>query len=70
MSIDKSLRGGSRLQRSRNVLKRHERIDQMKANDNWSDEKNTALGLPKTRVVKAVIGKKKKVKKDDEDDKK
>lgn len=66
MSIDKSLRGGSRLVRARNVLKRHERVEQMKANDVW-DDNQTALGLPKTRVAKAVIGKKKKKTKDEDD---
>ncbi|MCA8995504.1 MAG: small basic protein [Planctomycetaceae bacterium] len=68
MTIDKSLKRGSRLSRSRNVLKRDERIEKMLANDNFS-ENQSPLGLPKTRVEKLVIGKKKKKKGPDEDDK-
>lgn len=59
MTIDKSLRRKGRLVRSRNVLKRGERIDQMKIEERWF-EGRSPLGLPKTRVVKVVIGKKKK----------
>jgi small basic protein (TIGR04137 family) len=67
MSLDKSLRSKSRLARSRNVLKREERILQMKAQDRW-DDNQSALGLPKTRVIKTVVGKKKKKKaKEDEE---
>lgn len=65
MSIDKSLKRGSRLARSRNVLRRDERIAQMKADDKWSDTLSP-FGLAKTRVQKAVSGKKKKEKKEEE----
>lgn len=66
MTIDKTLRRAGRLVRSRNVLKRDERIQVMKEGDKWADG-NSPLGLPKTRVQKAVIGKKKKKKtKEDE----
>lgn len=68
MSVDKSLRTGGRLSRSRNVLKRGERIEKLKEQDRWI-ESQSPFGLPKVRIVKVVIGKKKK-KKDDEDDKK
>ena len=61
MTIDKSLRRKGRLVRSRNVLKRDERIAQMKADEHWTDGQSP-LGIPKTRVVKATIGKKKKKK--------
>lgn len=61
MAIDKSLRRKGRLVRSRNVLKREERIDQMKSEENWKDGQSP-LGLPKTRVVKIAAKKKKKVK--------
>ncbi len=61
MTIDKSLRRGSRLSRSRNVLKRDERIAVMKANDRFSANQSP-LGLPKTRVEKSAVGKKKKAK--------
>ncbi len=65
MSLDSSLKGKSGLVRARNVLKRHERIDQLKEEDRWNDEM-TAIGLPKVRIVKTTIGKKKKVKKKEE----
>ncbi len=67
MTIDKSLRRKGRLSRSRNVLKREERILQLKAQDRWEDGQSP-LGLPKVRVIKTVVGKKKKKKaKEDEE---
>lgn len=69
MTIDKSLKTGGRLNRSRNVLKRGERIAQLKFEDRWI-EGRSPLGLPKVRVVKTVVGKKKKKKsKEDEEEK-
>jgi small basic protein (TIGR04137 family) len=59
VSIDKSLKTKSRLSRARNVLKRQERIDIMKGDDRFP-EGRSPLGLPKVRVAKSVIGKKKK----------
>ncbi|MGE5191015.1 MAG: small basic protein [Deltaproteobacteria bacterium] len=61
MAIDKSLRRRGRLVRSRNVLTREERIDQMKREETWIASRSP-LGLPKTRVVKIVTKKKKKAK--------
>lgn len=61
MTIDKTLRRKGRLSRSRNVLKRHERIQLMKADDRWN-EGQSPFGLPKLRVAKLVVGKKKKKK--------
>jgi len=61
VAIDKSLRRKGRLVRSRNVLTREERIDQMKREETWI-EGRSAIGLPKTRVVKIVSKKKKKAK--------
>ncbi len=61
MAIDKSLRRKGRLVRSRNVLKREERIDQMKRDETWK-EGRSPIGLPKTRVVKVSAKKKKKAK--------
>ncbi len=56
--------------RSRNVLKRGERIEQLKTEDRWV-EGQSPLGLPKVRVVQAAAGKKKKKKKkEDEEDEK
>ena len=71
MSVDKSLKRKGRLSRSRNVLKRGERIEVMKSNESWV-EGQSPFGLPKTRVMKVVVGKKKKEKKEDDakDDKK
>lgn len=68
MTIDKSLRRKGRLARSRNVLKRGERVEVMKSEETWKDGQSV-LGLPKTRVVQATTGKKKKKKAKDEDDK-
>ena len=59
MAIDKSLRRSGRLARSRNVLKREERIDQMKSEETWV-EGRSPIGIPKTRVVKVAAKKKKK----------
>lgn len=70
MTIDKSLKAGTRLARSRNVLKRAERVARLQFEDNWV-EGQSPFGLPKVRVIKTVVGKKKKKKKaEEEDDKK
>jgi small basic protein (TIGR04137 family) len=61
VSIDKSLKRRSRLARVRSVLTRAERIDQMKANEKWV-EGTSPFGIPKTRVIRLVLGKKKKKK--------
>ncbi len=67
MAIDKSLRRSGRLNRARNVLTREERIAQMKFNDRWEEDRSP-FGLPKTRVVRSVIGKKKKKKSAEDED--
>lgn len=64
MSIDKSLKRGNRLERARNVMKRHERIEKLINEDRW-DESQSVLGLPKTKVPKASAGRKKKKKKEE-----
>jgi small basic protein (TIGR04137 family) len=58
MSIDKSLRRKNMLARSRNVLKRDERIKILQADDRFP-EGRSPYGLPKVRVVK-IGGKKPK----------
>lgn len=61
MTIDKSLKikaGGSK---QRSVLNRAERIAKLKENDRWS-EGDRILGLPKVRVQKLAMKKKKKAK--------
>lgn len=66
MSLDNSLKAKSGMVRPRNVLKRHERIEQLKEEDKWSDDM-TAMGLPKVRIAQVSSGKKKKVKKKEEE---
>lgn len=61
VTIDKSLKRKGRLARSRNVLQRHERIQQMKTDERWN-EGQSPFGLPKLRVVKLAVGRKKKKK--------
>lgn len=65
VSIDKSLRRSGRLLRTRNVLKRSERIEKLEFEDRWQ-EGQSPFGLPKVRVLKNVIGRKKKKKKEEE----
>ncbi|MDA1163446.1 MAG: small basic protein [Planctomycetota bacterium] len=66
MSLDQSLKRGSRLVRARNVMKRSERIEKLKDEDRW-DESKSVLGIPKTKVPKTVLGRKKKKKTTEED---
>jgi small basic protein (TIGR04137 family) len=67
VAIDKSLKRANRLQRSRNVLTREERIEKLKFEEKWAEDQ-TPFGLPKVRVVRTVIGKKKKKKSEDDGD--
>lgn len=60
MSIDRTLRLKSTLERHRNVLSRAERIEALKAQDRWDDDKSSAIGLPKVSHRKPQAGKKKK----------
>lgn len=62
MSVDKSLRSRSVLERHRNVLSRAERIGILKDTGLWTGE-STALGLPKVAHRKAAVGKKSKAEK-------
>src|SRR5262249_35220911 len=64
MTMDKSLRVRRGMVRSRNVLKRDERIARLQEADRWSDE-TSALGLPKVRVFKLTVKKKKKKKEEE-----
>ena len=66
MSIDSTLKRGSRLVRARNVLTREERINRLKEMERWT-EGTSPVCLPKVRIVKTVVGKKKKKKKDEEE---
>ncbi len=69
MTIDKSLKIKKGVSRSRNVLTRVERIEKLQSQDRWSDE-TSPFALPKIRVYKVVLKKKKKVKEAEGDDKK
>ena len=65
MSIDRSLKVKGVLSRHRNVLTRAERIQQLKADERWS-EGDSVLGLPKVAHRKGHAGKKSKAAKKEE----
>ncbi len=62
MSMDRSLRSKSMLERHRNVLTRAERLVILKETGLWS-EGGKITGLPKVAHRKAAVGKKDKVEK-------
>ena len=66
MALHKSLRRKSRLIRQRSVYSREERIDLLKADEKWVDGQSP-IGLPKQRVFRATVGKKKKKEKKEEE---
>ena len=66
MTIDKSLKVRMGAIRNRNVLTRAERIEKLAEMERWK-EGDGVLGLPKTRVVKITLKKKKKAKKAEEE---
>jgi small basic protein (TIGR04137 family) len=61
MTMDKSLQVRAGLARSRSVLTRGERIARLQSADKWQDGRSP-LGLPKVRVFKLSMKKKKKAK--------
>jgi len=61
MTIDKSLRVKAGAIQNRNVLSRAERVLKLKESDRWK-EGDSVLGLPKVRVLKLALKKKKKAK--------
>ena len=61
MSIDKSLKRKSGIVQVRSVLTRVERITKMQEEDKWKDGMSP-YGIPKTRVLKVMLKKPKKVK--------
>ena len=61
MTIDKSLKVKRGMSRVRNVLTRAERLDKLKEAERWT-EGSPVLGLPKVRVLKLALKKKKKAK--------
>lgn len=48
MSQHPSLRAGGKIRKKRNVMKRYERIDILRAENRWK-EGDKVLGLPKTK---------------------
>jgi small basic protein (TIGR04137 family) len=64
MTIDKSLKVKAGLIKVRNVLTRGERLGKLKEMDKFA-EGSSPLGLPKVRVLKLSLKKKKKVKKEE-----
>ncbi|WP_085981182.1 small basic protein [Rhodopirellula sp. SWK7] len=65
MTMDRSLKVQAGAIKSRNVLTRAERIARLKELDKF-DENASIIGMPKTRVQKISLKKKKKVKKAEE----
>lgn len=65
MTIDKSLRVKAGAISNRNVLTRAERILKLKETERWK-EGDKVLGLPKVRVLKLALKKKKKAAKAEE----
>jgi len=65
MTIDKSLRVKAGAISNRNVLTRAERIAKLKEAERWRDGQSV-LGLPKVRVLKLALKKKKKAAKAEE----
>jgi len=61
MTIDKSLKVKAGAISNRNVLTRAERIAKLKEAERWKDGQSV-LGLPKVRVLKLAMKKKKKAK--------
>ena len=55
MSLDRSLKSANNLIRHRNVLTRAERLDKLKEQEKWTEEKNSAFGLPKVAHRKAAV---------------
>ncbi|MCA9267040.1 MAG: small basic protein [Planctomycetales bacterium] len=68
MTIDKTLQVGQGMARARSVLTRAERLEKLKEQERWSEDKSV-FGLPKVRVRKLQLKKKKKTKAE-EDEKK
>jgi len=58
MSLDRSLKGKSGLERHRNVLRRGERITLLEDNEKWGEAKNSVFGLVKVGHRKQVAAKK------------
>ena len=60
MSQHRSLRSKGKDSAHRSVLKRHERIKDLKEKEKWDEEKSI-FGLPKLKIIKFKIKKEKPV---------
>jgi len=58
MSLDRSLKGKSTLERHRNVLRRSERIAVLEDAEKWTEDKGSVFGLVKVAHRKQVAAKK------------
>jgi small basic protein (TIGR04137 family) len=58
MSLDRSLKGKSTLERHRNVLRRSERVSLLEDNEKWTEGKASVFGLVKVAHRKQVAAKK------------
>ncbi len=68
MTIDKSLKIKAGSVKTRNVLTRAERLVKLTETDRWK-EGDPVYGIPKVRVQKISLKKKKKVKKAEDEEK-
>ncbi len=66
MTIDRSLRIRKGMLSNRNVLNRAERLEKLKETERWQ-EGDPVYGLPKVRVERVALKRKKKVKKVEEE---
>ena len=64
MSQHPSLRISDKDKKQRSVLKRHERVKQLKEKEKW-DEEDSVFGLPKVKVTRFKIKKEKAAAVDD-----
>lgn len=48
MSMHRSFKSASKIKKTRNVMKRYERVDLIKARGEWKEDQR-AFGLPKTK---------------------
>ncbi len=55
MSLDRSLKSANSLVRHRNVLTRAERLEKLQEEEKWSEDKNSAFGLPKVAHRKMAV---------------
>lgn len=67
MSLDRTLKTKGALKGSRSVMTRAERITKMLDEEKFDVEKDSPLGIAKTRVIVAKAGGKKKAKKEEEE---